>query len=195
MKPSWVFASNNQHKLEEVREILGTQIEILSLSDIMCQVNPEETGLTFAENALIKCKAVAEFTSFPVLADDSGLCVASLDGRPGVHSARFAGENATDSDNLFKLLEAMKAKTDRRAHFTACICLYRANTQPVFFEGKVHGIITGEPRGAMGFGYDPVFIPDGYSLTFAELGAAVKNTLSHRKLALNKLLTSGVFSI
>jgi XTP/dITP diphosphohydrolase len=195
MKPSWVFASNNPHKLEEVRSILGSQVEILSLSDIMCQVNPDEVGVTFAENALIKCKAVAEFTGLPVLADDSGLSVTALNGLPGVKSARFAGEEASDSDNLFKLLAELKEKENKRAHFTACICLYIANQKPLFFEGTVHGIIIEEPRGGEGFGYDPVFIPDGYELTFAELGAEVKNTLSHRKMALNKLLASGVLNL
>ena len=192
MKPSWVFASNNLHKLEEVRGILGSHIEILSLDDINCHVNPDENGTTYAENALIKCRAVAEFTRLPVMSDDSGLSVNALNGGPGVKSARFAGAGSTDSDNLLKLLAEMNGKVDRRAHFTACICLYIANQKPLFFEGTVHGIIIEEPRGGDGFGYDPVFIPDGYELTFAELGAEVKNTLSHRKLALNKLLASGV---
>lgn len=192
MKPSWVFASNNLHKLEEVRGILGSHIEILSLDDINCHVNPDENGTTYAENALIKCRAVAEFTRLPVMSDDSGLSVNALNGLPGVKSARFAGEEASDSDNLFKLLAELKEKEDRRAHFTACICLYNVGMAPLFFEGTILGMITEAPRGSEGFGYDPVFMPDGYDVTFAELGTEVKNALSHRKLALNKLLASGV---
>lgn len=192
MKPSWVFASNNKHKLEEVREILGAQINILSLNDINCLVNPEETGITFAENALIKCRAVSEFTGFPVLADDSGLSVIALNGRPGVKSARYAGEKSTDYDNVQKLLIEMAGAEDRSAHFTACLCLFDSRRDPLFFEGLLHGEIIAEPRGTQGFGYDPIFVPDGYNLTFAELGPELKNTISHRRLALNKLLSSGV---
>ena len=195
MKPSWVFATNNKHKLEEVREILGSHIIILSLNDINCKVNPEETGETFAENALIKCRAVAEFTTLPVLADDSGLSVFALNGQPGVKSARYAGEQATDYDNVQKLLIEMAGAEDRRAYFTACLCLSDSRRDPLFFEGLLHGEIVAEPRGTQGFGYDPVFIPDGYNLTFAELGAELKNTISHRRLALNKLFSSGVLSL
>ena len=195
MKPSWVFASNNKHKLEEVREILGSHITILSLNDIDCRVNPDETGSTFAENALIKCKAVSEFTRFPVLADDSGLSVVSLNGRPGVKSARYAGEKATDYDNVQKLLIEMAGAEDRRAHFTACLCLFDNVSEPLFFEGVLHGEIISEPRGKDGFGYDPIFVPDGYNLTFAELGPELKNAISHRRVALNKLLSSGVVNI
>ncbi|MBM3399707.1 MAG: RdgB/HAM1 family non-canonical purine NTP pyrophosphatase [Bacteroidetes bacterium] len=195
MKPSWVFASNNRHKLDEVREILGLHVNIVSLKDIDCTVNPDETGLTFEENALIKCKAVSEYTQLPVLADDSGLNVLALNGNPGLKSVRFAGENATDKDNLLKLLAEMEGVKDRRAHFTACLCLYGVGTNPLFFHGEVHGEIIYEPKGDMGFGYDPVFVPDGFGETFAELGAEIKNSISHRKLALNKLLSSGLLSI
>ena len=195
MKPSWVFASNNKHKLDEVREILGLHVNILSLNDINCNINPEETGLTFEENSLIKCRAVSDFTNLPVLADDSGLNVLSLNGNPGVKSARFAGENATDNENLLKLLAELEGVADRQAHFTACLCLYCSGSDPQFFQAEVHGKIITEPRGDKGFGYDPVFMPEGYTETFAELGAEVKNTISHRKLALNKLLSSGVLSL
>ncbi|MBM3921302.1 MAG: RdgB/HAM1 family non-canonical purine NTP pyrophosphatase [Sphingomonadales bacterium] len=195
MKPTWVFASNNKHKLDEVREILGLHVNILSLNDIDCNVNPEETGLNFEENALIKCKAVSDFTQLPVLADDSGLIVLALNGNPGVKSARFAGENATDNENMHKLLAELEGVADRQAHFTACLCLYSIGTNPLYFQGEVHGKIITEPKGDKGFGYDPVFIPEGYSETFAELGADIKNTISHRKLALNKLLSSGVLSV
>lgn len=195
MKPSWVFASNNLHKLEEVREILGAHVNILSLDDIGCMVNPDETGSTFAENALIKCRAVSEFTGFPVLADDSGLSVIALNGRPGVKSARYAGEQATDYDNVQKMLAEMADAEDRRAHFTACLCLFDGMRDPLFFEGLLYGEIIAEPRGSQGFGYDPVFLPDGYNLTLAELGAELKNTISHRRLALNKLFSSGVLSL
>ncbi|MFN4913811.1 MAG: RdgB/HAM1 family non-canonical purine NTP pyrophosphatase [Sphingomonadales bacterium] len=195
MKPSWVFATNNKHKLEEVREILGSHIIILSLNDINCKVNPEETGETFAENALIKCRAVAEFTTLPVLADDSGLSVFALNGQPGVKSARYAGENASDHDNVLKLLMELKNVEDRRAQFRACICLFGLQTEPLYFEGVLNGQIINEPKGQEGFGYDPVFMPDGYEMTFAQLGSELKNSISHRRLALNKLLSSGVFSI
>ncbi|NBP06239.1 MAG: RdgB/HAM1 family non-canonical purine NTP pyrophosphatase [Bacteroidetes bacterium] len=194
MKPSWVFASNNRHKLDEVREILGLHVTILSLNDIDCHVNPDETGNTFAENALIKCKAVSEFTHLPILADDSGLSVIALNGQPGVKSARFAGENATDHENMLKLLAELSAIDDRRAHFTACLCLYGASDEPLFFLGEVHGKIITQPRGNEGFGYDPVFVPEGFHETFAELGAEVKNSISHRRLALNKLLSSHVLN-
>lgn len=195
MKPSWVFASNNKHKLEEVREILGAHVHILSLNEIDCDVNPDETGLTFAENALIKCRAVAEYTDLPVLADDSGLSVVSLNGKPGVKSARYAGEGASDRDNMLKLLAEMQNQEDRRANFTACLCLYDLRTEPQFFEGIVNGTIVRSPQGSEGFGYDPIFVPNGYNMTFAELGLNVKNSISHRRMALNKLLNSSVFSI
>ncbi len=195
MRPSWVFASNNKHKLEEVREILGAYVKILSLNDIRCSVNPDETGDSFAENALIKCKAVADFTSLPVLADDSGLAVLALSGQPGVKSARYAGENASDNDNMLKLLREMKQEEDRRAQFWSCLCLYGYRAEPLYFEGVLNGHIIGEPKGQEGFGYDPVFVPDGHELTFAQLGLELKNTISHRRIALNKLLASGVFSI
>ena len=195
MKPSWVFASNNTHKLEEVRKILGAHVHILSLNDIDCHVNPEETGLTFAENALIKCRAVAEYTVLPVLADDSGLSVIALKGQPGVKSARYAGEGASDRDNMLKLLAEMQDHDDRRANFTACLCLYGLRTEPQFFEGTVKGIIIREPEGSAGFGYDPVFVPDGYNVTFAEMGSELKNTISHLLMALNKLISSGVLSV
>jgi XTP/dITP diphosphohydrolase len=195
MKPSWVFASNNKHKLEEVREILGDYITVLSLHEINCNVSPDETGSTFAENALIKCRAISEFTRLPVLADDSGLSVIALNGRPGVKSARYAGEHATDKDNVQKLLAEMIGAGNRRACFTACLCLIDNTGEPLFFEGLLYGEIITEPRGTEGFGYDPVFVPDGHNLTFAELGPELKNTISHRRLALNKLLSSGVLSL
>lgn len=188
MKQTWVFASNNAHKLDEVRQILGDWVEILSLKDINCNVNPEETGANFEENALLKCEAVSDYTKFPILADDSGLCVKALNGLPGVRSARYAGENAGDMDNVRKLLTDMSGFSDRSASFTACLCLLKPNKIPLYYYGVINGTILSEPRGLGGFGYDPVFVPEGYDQSFAELGPEVKNNISHRRLALNYLV-------
>lgn len=190
MKPSWVLATNNEHKLREFREMLADHVNILSLSDIGCSVDPEESGQSFEENALIKAREVAHFTPWPVLADDSGLVVDALGGAPGVRSARYAGPGATDRENLLLLLRNLEKENDRTASFVACLCLLRPGKQPLYFTGRCPGHITTQPSGEAGFGYDPVFMPDRSDRTFAEMSPESKNAVSHRARALNMLLNN-----
>lgn len=190
MKPCWVLATNNEHKLREFREMLAEHVNILSLSDIGCSVNPEESGHTFEENALIKAREVARHTQWPVLSDDSGLEVDALGGAPGVKSARYAGPEASDRDNLLLLLRNLEKENDRSASFVACLCLLRPDKHPVFFTGRCPGHITASPSGEAGFGYDPVFVPDGFDRTFAEMSPDSKNSVSHRAHALSMLLNN-----
>lgn len=185
--PVWVLASNNSHKLAEFRKMLDGKVQLLSLSDIQCSANPEETADTFEGNALIKAQAVAAYTKYPVIADDSGLEVEALGGKPGVLSARYAGDGAGDQANLEKLLADLGGEENRTARFVACLCLTGADTRPLFFTGTCNGSITLQPSGNGGFGYDPVFVPEGYNLTFAELGEDIKNQISHRAMALQQL--------
>ena len=187
-----VFASNNAHKLEEIRAILGTQYEVKSLKDIGCEVDIPETGSTFRENALQKATYVKEHFGFDCFADDSGLQVEALGGEPGVYSARYAVKNGVqvegnkDDDNMNVLLEKLANEENRKACFRTSIALiFEGETH--FFDGTVEGRIIREKRGNGGFGYDPIFIPDGYDKTFAELGNEVKNGISHRARAVAKL--------
>lgn len=187
-----VFASNNAHKLEEIRTILGTQYEVKSLKDIGCEVDIPETGSTFRENALQKATYVKEHFGFDCFADDSGLQVEALGGEPGVYSARYAVKNGVqvegnkDDDNMNVLLEKLANEENRKACFRTSIALiFEGETH--FFDGTVEGHIIREKRGNGGFGYDPIFIPDGYDKTFAELGNEVKNGISHRARAVAKL--------
>ena len=187
-----VFASNNAHKLEEIRTILGTQYEVKSLKDIGCEVDISETGSTFRENALQKATYVKEHFGFDCFADDSGLQVEALGGEPGVYSARYAVKNGVqvegnkDDDNMNVLLEKLANEENRKACFRTSIALiFEGETH--FFDGTVEGHIIREKRGNGGFGYDPIFIPDGYDKTFAELGNEVKNGISHRARAVAKL--------
>ena len=185
-----VFATNNAHKLEEIRQILsGTGIEILSLGDIGCHDDIPETADTLEGNALQKAKYIYDKYHMSCFADDTGLEVDALGGAPGVYSARYAGGAGHDSEaNMAKLLCEMRPFTDRKAAFRTVICLILENaSQPVTFEGKVTGKITTERHGAEGFGYDPIFRPDGYAETFAEMGGEVKNKISHRARAVAKL--------
>ena len=185
----WVFATNNQHKIEEAKEILGGFAEIMSLNSINFHDDIEETADSFEGNALIKAKTVFEKTGFPCFADDSGLCVNALNGRPGVKSARFANEHGPvdHSLNNQKLLNELEGKADRSAFFTTVICAYGFNDSPIYFTGEVHGNIASALSGAEGFGYDPLFVPEGFDKTFAELGSKIKNEMSHRANALNKM--------
>lgn len=187
-----VFASNNAHKLEEIRAILGTQYEVKSLKDIGCEVDIPETGSTFRENALQKATYVREHFGFDCFADDSGLQVEALGGEPGVYSARYAVKNGVqvegnkDDANMNVLLEKLTNEENRKACFRTSIALiFEGETH--FFDGTVEGRIIREKRGNGGFGYDPIFIPDGYDKTFAELGNEVKNGISHRARAVAKL--------
>ena len=187
-----VFASNNAHKLEEIRAILGAQYEVKSLKDIGCEVDIPETGSTFRENALQKATYVKEHFGFDCFADDSGLQVEALGGEPGVYSARYAVKNGVqvegnkDDANMNVLLEKLANEENRKACFRTSIALiFEGKTY--FFDGTVEGRIIREKRGDGGFGYDPIFIPDGYDKTFAELGNEVKNGISHRARAVAKL--------
>ena len=185
-----VFATNNVHKLEEIRDILGGGIEVLSLRDIGCTDDIPETGRTLEENARQKARYVFERYDIDCFADDTGLEVAALDGKPGVMSARYAGGAGHDSEaNMAKLLREMSQTADRRARFRTVIALMRHGHEPQteLFEGIVNGVIIREKRGSGGFGYDPLFVPDGFDKTFAELGEGVKNKISHRARAVNKL--------
>lgn len=181
-----VFATNNAHKLEEIRQILGDKIEVVSLADIGCTEEIAETADTLEGNALIKAKYVYERYGFSCFADDTGLEVHALGGAPGVYSARYAGEHCSPKDNIEKLLLAMTGESERRAAFRTVIALIDDGEQ-YLFEGLVQGTIEKTPAGTQGFGYDPVFRPEGYEHTFAELGAEVKNHISHRAIAVQQL--------
>ncbi len=188
-----VFASNNAHKLEEIRAILGNKFDVKSLKDIGCNVDIPETGTTFRENALQKARYVKEHFGFDCFADDSGLQVEALGGEPGVYSARYAVKNGRqvtagnkDDANMDVLLEKLAGEENRKACFRTCIALiYEGETH--FFDGVVEGHIITEKRGDGGFGYDPLFVPDGYEKTFAEMGNEVKNNISHRARAVAQL--------
>ncbi len=185
-----VIASRNKKKVEELQRILEKlNIKLLSVNDFPHLEEVVEDGKTFEENALKKARYVCEKTGFPALADDSGLEVESLGGEPGVFSARYAGEKASDADNVNKLLIEMKEipLDKRKARFVCCIALVFPNGEEKIFWGYVKGHITFEPRGNLGFGYDPVFIPEGHNLTFAEMLPEKKDLLSHRRQALDKL--------
>lgn len=181
-----VFATNNPHKLEEVRAILGSDVEVLSLRDIGCTGDIPETADTLEGNALLKARFVASRYEVDCFADDTGLEVAALDGAPGVYSARFAGPGCTPADNVRKLLGLMQDAGDRSARFRTVVALIRGGKE-YCFEGMVGGTIARTPAGCGGFGYDPVFVPEGYDRTFAELPPAEKNRISHRARAVAKL--------
>lgn len=182
-----VFATNNSHKLEEIRKIAGSDIQVLSLSDIDCYEEIAETGNTLRENALIKARYVHDKFGYDCFADDTGLQVEALGGAPGIYSARYAGEHCNPEDNMAKILRELIHKKNRSAKFKTVIALVR-NSETFFFEGSIKGRITYAKRGENGFGYDPVFQPDGFEETFAEIGCTEKNKISHRALAVNKLI-------
>ena len=187
MKKRLVFATNNAHKLEEIRAILGNIIEILSLADIHCHADIPETADTLEGNARQKSRYVYEHYGLDCFADDTGLEVESLGGAPGVYSARYANGQGHDSQaNMNKLLKEMEEKNDRKAQFRTIISLIEKGEERQF-EGIVKGQITREKRGESGFGYDPIFQPDGYETTFAELGSDIKNRISHRARAVAAL--------
>lgn len=182
-----VFATNNAHKLEEVSAILGDKIELLSLKDINCQTDIPETADTLEGNALLKSSYIFRNYHLDCFADDTGLEVEALDGAPGVYSARYAGGEGHNAEaNMLKLLHEMEDKENRKAQFRTAISLILGGKE-YLFEGIIKGEIIKEKRGDSGFGYDPVFVPEGYNQTFAELGNDIKNRISHRALAVNKL--------
>ena len=182
-----VFATNNPHKLEEIRAILGSKLEILSLADIGCDADIPETAETLEGNALIKAHYVYDNYKLDCFADDTGLEVDALHGLPGVHTARYAYPDRHDPEaNMIKLLEALRENNDRNARFRTVIALIEKGKEHLF-EGVVEGVIAREKSGTQGFGYDPVFILEGNSKTFAELGEDIKNTMSHRARAVQKL--------
>ena len=182
-----VFATNNQHKLQEIRDILGSDYEVVSLKEIGCDVDIPETGNTLEENALQKAQYVYDHYHVSCFADDTGLEVEALDGAPGVYSARYAGGEGHDAQaNMLKLLHELEGKENRKAQFRTAISLI-LDGKEYLFEGVIKGEIIREKRGDSGFGYDPVFKPEGYERTFAELGNDIKNKISHRALAVQKL--------
>lgn len=183
---TFVLASNNMGKLREFHEILEPlDIGIVPQSMVGANFEVNETGDTFAENAFLKASAVVSFSAFPVVADDSGLCVTALDGAPGLHSARFGGgKDWTDEQKYLYLLDCMKNASDRSAKFVCSICCILPGGRILRAEGECRGRILEKPRGEGGFGYDPVFAPDGYDESFAELGQDIKNQISHRAKAL-----------
>jgi XTP/dITP diphosphohydrolase len=187
MKEQLVFATNNKHKLEEVGDILGDAIELLSLNDIECHDDIPETADTLEGNALIKAHYIYDKYHKNCFADDTGLEVEALGGEPGVYSARYAGGDGHDSEaNMTKLLNKLEGEENRKARFRTVVALI-IDGEEHLFEGIVNGSIIKERRGGKGFGYDPIFVPDGYEETFAELGEEVKNTISHRARAVKKL--------
>ena len=181
-----VFATNNAHKLEEVTAILGDKIELLSMKDIHCHADIPETADTLEGNALLKARYIFENYNMDCFADDTGLEVEALNGAPGVYSARYAGDAHNSEANMRKLLQDMEGIENRKAQFRTVFALI-INGKEHLFEGIVKGEITKHRCGSSGFGYDPVFIPEGYTQTYAEMGNTLKNKISHRALATNKL--------
>jgi len=182
-----VFATNNKDKLKEVRSLLSERIELLSLSEIGCTEDIDETANTLEGNARIKSDHVKHIYGYDCFADDTGLEVEALSGAPGVYSARYAGENPTYADNVNKLLLDMKGRKNRKARFRTVISL-NLNGGQHFFEGVCEGTITEVPSGSRGFGYDPVFLPKGTDRTFAEMTLEEKGRVSHRGMAVQKLV-------
>lgn len=184
--PKIVFATNNSHKLEEARAILDGCVDVLSLNDIGCNDEIPETAETLEGNALIKARWVKEKYGYDCFADDTGLMVDALNGAPGVYSARFAGEHCSPADNIALLLEKMEGIENREAKFSTVVALI-LDDKEYLFEGEIKGRIAEENSGNSGFGYDPVFIPENSSLSFAEMSAESKNAISHRGRAMTKL--------
>lgn len=182
-----LVSTRNAHKIGEIRDILGSAFLVQDLSTVPAVPPVEETGATFEENATLKAVAASLHFDGWVIADDSGLEVDALNGDPGVYSARYAGENATDAANNAKLLEALNGERSRTARFRCVIVLARAGRKLAAFSGEVEGAILHAPQGVGGFGYDPLFVPHGFSESFAQLPASTKNSLSHRARALEKL--------
>ena len=191
MKKEIVFATNNEHKLSEIRSILGSTFEVKSLNDIGCHEEIPEDFETLEDNAAQKAQYIFDKYNVDCFADDTGLEVEVLNGEPGVHSARYAEGTDHDSEaNMNKLLQKLEGEENRNARFRTVIALIQqgeSEAKMSMFQGTVYGVITKEKSGAEGFGYDPIFQPDGYDMTFAELGNDIKNSISHRAHAVSKL--------
>ncbi|MCH5239197.1 MAG: non-canonical purine NTP diphosphatase [Muribaculaceae bacterium] len=185
-EPTIVFATNNAHKIEEAREILRGKIKVKSLSDIGCHDDIPETAETLTGNALIKARWVKEKYGYDCFADDTGLMVEALGGAPGVYSARYAGDHCSPVDNIKLLLEKMEGEKNRKAKFVTVVALILGDNEYIF-EGEVKGLISETHSGVNGFGYDPVFVPENSSLSFAEMTSEDKNAISHRGRAMRKL--------
>lgn len=182
-----VFATNNAHKLAEVRSIVDESTQILSLADIGCDVDIPETADTLQGNAVMKARFIKDNYGYDCFADDTGLLVDALNGEPGVYSARYAGEAHDSAANMRKLLENLEGIENRKAHFSTVIALIEGEKLSIF-EGAVYGEIIIEPEGEGGFGYDPVFRPEGSDVTFASMSGEAKNAISHRGIATRKLI-------
>lgn len=183
-----VFASNNANKIKEIQQLVPPQIQILSLKDIGCDVDIPETADTIEGNAILKADYVTKHYGYACFADDSGLEIDVLNGAPGVYSARYAGSQRNDDDNMNKVLEKLQNETNRKANFKTVIAL-NMNGEQHLFTGIINGEIIHEKRGTNGFGYDPVFVADGYQKTFAELTMEEKSTISHRGKAVKQLVS------
>ena len=181
-----LFATNNPHKLREIREIMGDGFHILSLNDVHLDIEIPETQKTIEGNAVQKARYIHERTGLNCFADDTALEIEVLNGRPGVYSARYAGEGCSFDDNVDKILQELSGIANRKACFRCVICLI-VNGKEHLFEGRVDGVITSLRKGNDGFGYDPVFLPDGFNQTFAEMAAYLKNGISHRGKAAEKI--------
>jgi XTP/dITP diphosphohydrolase len=182
-----IFATNNLHKLREVQEIAGNLFQVISLKEAGVNEEIPETGDTLEENAAQKARFVFERTGKDCFADDTGLFIDALDGRPGVYSARYAGENCSFDDNIDKILEEMKDASSRTACFRCVVCLIHEGKEQLF-EGRIDGVILDQRRGKEGFGYDPVFLPTGQQQTFSEMPPYLKNGISHRSRAIWKMM-------
>ena len=182
-----VFATHNAHKLEEVKRLIPDTVNLLSLTDVNFNEEIEETETTIEGNALLKARTIYSKTNINCFSDDSGLLIDALNGAPGVYSARYAGEPKNDQANTEKVLAQLMKEDNRKAHFKTVIALI-INGQEYLFEGIINGMIITEKKGTNGFGYDPIFVPDGYSKTFAELSSQEKFSISHRAIAVQKMM-------
>ncbi len=184
---TFILASKNQHKAEEIKAILGEDFNVITQTDAGAgDIEVIEDGKTFEENAIKKAETILKATGKPVIADDSGLCVDYLDGAPGVYTARYAGEDATDDENIDKLLNSLGDTPNRTARFVCVIAFATPDGETLTFRGECNGKIGFERQGENGFGYDPIFIPDGYECSIAEVSSDTKNSISHRGNALKK---------
>lgn len=184
-----IIASNNKDKIKEIKEILSSHFdEIISIKEAGIHHETIEDGTTFMENAIKKAREICEISGCASLADDSGICVDALGGEPGIYSARYSGEHGNDEMNNQLILKNLEGKTDRSAHYTCAMALFFPDGKSITAEGYWYGKVAYEPKGINGFGYDPLFIPDGFNCTSAELTPEEKNDISHRRNALNLLL-------